>query len=499
MSKVDIRFSTNLTVEEVNMASGNDRFVNQIADINTDYTQWYTDVCLKSELCDYGPVKGTMVFRPYGYAIWENIQAEVDKRLKANGVSNAYFPMLIPQSFLMREAEHVEGFAPEVATVTHVGETELAEKLILRPTSETIIGNMYSKWISSYRDLPLKLNQWANVVRWEKTTRPFLRTSEFLWQEGHTVFATPEEANEDALAMLGVYREIAADVLALPVLTGRKSEKEKFAGAVATYGMEAMMKDGKSLQAGTTHYFGDNFAKAFDIKFLDKDGTHKYAYQSSWGISTRLIGAIIMAHGDERGLCLPPPVAPVQAVVIPIGAAKNPAVAKKAKELRDGLVRANVRVHVDERDCSPGFKFNHWELRGVPLRIELGARDMEAGVVTVCRRDGGEKFTVPISDIVGKTPGLLAEVTENMYKKAEAFTLSHIVRADDMQSMLMALDGGNFVDAYWCGERECEDKVKQMYSASTRVLNADQSDVEEHKCVCCGKKAKTRIYFARAY
>lgn len=481
------------------MAANNDRFVNQIADINTDYTQWYTDVCLKSELCDYGPVKGTMVFRPYGYAIWENIQAAVDKRLKANGVSNAYFPMLIPQSFLMREAEHVEGFAPEVATVTHVGDTELAEKLILRPTSETIIGNMYSKWISSYRDLPLKLNQWANVVRWEKTTRPFLRTSEFLWQEGHTVFATPEEANDDALIMLGVYREIAENVLALPVLTGRKSEKEKFAGAVATYGMEAMMKDGKSLQAGTTHYFGDNFAKAFDIKFLDKDGVHKYAYQSSWGISTRLIGAVIMAHGDERGLCLPPPVAPVQAVIIPIGAAKNPAVAGKARELREALARAGVRVHIDERDFSPGFKFNHWELRGVPLRIELGARDLEAGIVTVCRRDGGEKFTVPIADIAQKTPGLLDDITKNMYAKADAFTKAHIVRADNLADMEKALDGGNFVDAYWCGDRACEDKIKQLYSASTRVHNADQSDVHEHTCVCCGKKAEKRIYFARAY
>ena len=379
--------------------AGKDRFVNQIADINTDYTQWYTDVCLKSELCDYGPVKGTMVFRPYGYAIWERIQAEADRRFKAHGVVNAYFPMLIPQSFLMREAEHVEGFAPEVATVTHVGNTELGEKLVLRPTSETIIGNMYSKWIDSYRDLPLKLNQWANVVRWEKTTRPFLRTSEFLWQEGHTVFATPEEANGDALEMLEVYREIARDVLALPVLTGKKSEKEKFAGAVATYGMEAMMKDGKSLQSGTTHYLGDNFAKAFDIKFLDKDGTHKYVFQASWGISTRLIGAIIMAHGDERGLCLPPPVAPYQAVIIPIGATKNPAVGEAAEKLKTELLAAGLRITLDDRDQSPGFKFNHWELRGVPLRVELGGRDLEAGVVTVCRRDTGEKFTLPFDGL----------------------------------------------------------------------------------------------------
>ncbi len=477
----------------------NDRFVNQIADINTDYTKWYTDVCIKSELCDYGPVKGTMVFRPYGYAIWERIQQEADKRFKAHGVKNAYFPMLIPQSFLMREAEHVEGFAPEVATVTHVGDTELAEKLVLRPTSETIIGNMYSKWISSYRDLPLKLNQWANVVRWEKTTRPFLRTSEFLWQEGHTAFATPEEANADALTMLDVYKQIANDVLALPVLTGRKSEKEKFAGAVATYGMEAMMKDGKSLQAGTTHYLGDNFARAFDVKFLDKDGAHKYAYQASWGISTRLIGAVIMAHGDERGLCLPPPVAPVQAVVVPIGASKNAEVGEKARQIAHELERAGLRVELDERDLSPGFKFNHWELRGVPVRVELGGRDLAAGVVTVCRRTDGQKTQIAIDGCAYKISEMMAEISADMLKKADGFMRSHIVRVDTLDKMQKALDGGSFCDAYWCGDRECEDKIKQLYSASSRVFHADQSDVHEHKCVCCGKTAKHRIYFARAY
>ncbi len=481
------------------MADNKDRFVNQIADIDADYTQWYTDVCLKSELCDYGPVKGTMVFRPYGYAIWENIQREADKRFKAHGVKNAYFPMLIPQSFLMREAEHVEGFAPEVATVTHVGETELSEKLVLRPTSETIIGNMYSKWIGSYRDLPLKLNQWANVVRWEKTTRPFLRTSEFLWQEGHTAFATAEEANNDALEMLGVYEEIAKDVLALPVFTGRKSEKEKFAGAVATYGMEAMMRDGKSLQAGTTHYLGDNFARAFDIKFLDSDGTHKYAYQASWGISTRLIGAIIMAHGDARGLRLPPVVAPVQAVVVPIGAAKNAKVGEAAREIYKKLTAAGIRAELDERDLSPGFKFNHWELRGVPVRIELGARDLEAGVVTLCRRDTSEKTTAPIADAADAVQKLLGEIAKNLYDDAYKFNMSHIVKVNDLDEMQRALDGGNFCDAYWCGDEKCEADIKQKYAATTRVFNADQSDVEEHKCVCCGKKAKHRIYFARAY
>lgn len=481
------------------MGSNSDRFVNQIADINADYTQWYTDVCLKAELCDYGPVKGTMVFRPYGYAIWENIQAEADKRFKAKGVSNAYFPMLIPISFLRREAEHIEGFAPEAATVTHVGETELAEKLIIRPTSETIIGNMYSKWVGSYRDLPLKLNQWANVMRWEKTTRPFLRTSEFLWQEGHTVFATPEEANNDALEMMEVYRDIAKNVLALPVLTGKKSEKEKFAGAVATYGMEAMMRDGKSLQAGTTHYLGDNFAKAFDIKFLDKDGVHKYAFQASWGVSTRLIGAVIMAHGDERGLCLPPRVAPVQAVVIPIGGSKNPAVVEKSAALVAALEKSGVRVKLDDRDLSPGFKFNHWELRGVPIRIELGARDLESGVATVFRRDTAEKAAIAHDKLESEIRALLDEISKNMYSKAETFMNAHIVAVDKLDEMSVALDGGNFCDAYWCGERDCEDKIKQLYAASSRVLHADQSGVDGHKCVCCGKKAVKRIYFARAY
>ncbi len=481
------------------MADNKDRFVNQIADIDADYTQWYTDVCLKSELCDYGPVKGTMVFRPYGYAIWENIQREADKRFKAHGVKNAYFPMLIPQSFLMREAEHVEGFAPEVATVTHVGETELSEKLVLRPTSETIIGNMYSKWIGSYRDLPLKLNQWANVVRWEKTTRPFLRTSEFLWQEGHTAFATAEEANNDALEMLGVYEEIAKDVLALPVFTGRKSEKEKFAGAVATYGMEAMMRDGKSLQAGTTHFLGDNFARAFDIKFLDSDGTHKYAYQASWGISTRLIGAIIMAHGDARGLRLPPVVAPVQAVVVPIGAAKNAKVADAARDIYEKLTAAGVRAELDERDLSPGFKFNHWELRGVPVRVELGGRDLDAGVVTLCRRDTSEKTVVPMADAADAVQKLMGEIAKKLYDDAYSFNMSRIVKVKDLDEMQRALDSGNFCDAYWCGDEKCEVDIKQKYAATTRVFHADQSDAEKHACVCCGKKAKHRIYFARAY
>ena len=341
------------------------KFVKEIADMTEDFPQWYTDVILKTELVDYGPVKGTMVIRPYGYEIWEHIQEELNRRFKATGHKNAYFPMFIPLSYLMKEAEHVEGFAPEVALVTHVGNTELEEKLVVRPTSETIICDMYSKWVQSYRDLPLLINQWANVVRWEKTTRPFLRTSEFLWQEGHTLHSTEEEAREETLKMLEVYREFMQNVLAIEVLTGKKTEKEKFAGAVDTYTMEAMMLDGKSLQSGTSHYLGKNFASAFEIKYLDRDGKLKNPYQTSWGVSTRLIGALIMAHGDQRGLKLPPRVAPVQTVVIPVAQHKE-GVIEKARELADALRKAGVRVEVDERDQSVGWKFNEWEMKGAP-------------------------------------------------------------------------------------------------------------------------------------
>ncbi len=346
------------------------QFVKEIADINENFAQWYTDVVLKTELVDYGPVKGTMVIRPYGYAVWENIQREMDQRFKALGVKNAYFPLLIPMSYFTKEAEHVEGFAPEVAVVTHAGGAKLEEPLAIRPTSETIIGTMYSKWIQSYRDLPVIINQWCNVMRWEKTTRPFLRTSEFLWQEGHTVHATEKEAMDETMLMLEEYRKFAEEILAIPVLCGKKTEKEKFAGAEATFGMEAMMIDGKSLQAGTSHYFGQNFSKAFDIKYLDKDGTLKYGYTSSWGTSTRMIGAVIMAHGDERGLVLPPKIAPVQAIIIPVAAHKG-GVTEKCAEISELLRSVGVRTEIDERDMSPGRKFNEWEMKGVPLRIEI--------------------------------------------------------------------------------------------------------------------------------
>ena len=472
------------------------QFVKEIADINENFAQWYTDVVIKTELVDYGPVKGTMVIRPYGYAIWENIQKELDARFKKTGAVNAYFPLLIPMSYFTKEAEHVEGFAPEVAVVTHAGGAKLEEPLAIRPTSETIIGTMYAKWIQSYRDLPVIINQWCNVMRWEKTTRPFLRTSEFLWQEGHTVFATEEEAMDNTMKMLEVYREFAETVLAIPVFTGRKTEKEKFAGAVATFGMEAMMKDGKSLQAGTSHYFGQNFAKAFEIKYLDKDGTLKYGYTTSWGVSTRLIGAIIMAHGDERGLVLPPKVAPVQAIIIPIAAHKG-GVIEKAEEIEKTLAAAGLRVKTDARDMTPGRKFNEWEMKGVPVRIEIGPRDIENGVATVCRRDNFEKVSVPLDGLKKFVAELLDDIQKNMLEKARAARDLKIVKADSLEGILKGVDGQNFVKAGWCGYRECEDKIKEYAQATARII--DDGDGVPEKCAVCGKPAKHTVIFARAY
>ena len=459
-------------------------FVKEIADINADFPQWYTDVVIKTGLADYGPTKGSMVIRPYGYAIWENIQRELDARFKATGHKNAYFPLLIPMSLLQKEAEHVEGFAPEVATVTRAGSNELAEPLVVRPTSETIICDMYSRWIQSYRDLPLKINQWANVVRWEKTTRPFLRTSEFLWQEGHTVHATREEAEKETLDILYLYADFARDCLAMPVLIGQKTEKEKFAGAEETYGMEAMMQDGKSLQAGTTHHFGDKFARAYDIQFLDRDGTHKYAWQTSWGVSTRLIGALIMAHGDARGLILPPAVAPVQAIVLPIAIHKA-GVEEAARSVIDRLVAAGVRCEGDFSDQTPGWKFNEWEMKGVPLRLEIGPRDIENGVVTVVRRDNGEKSVVKNEELEGVIKCLLSDVHESMYRKAEAFRDSRIKEAHTLDELKKYLDEGNFVKAMWCGSQECELKVKELMQATIRIMPFDQTPIDD-KCIADG-------------
>lgn len=472
------------------------KFVKEIADIETNFTQWFTDVVLKTELVDYGPVKGTMVIRPYGYAIWENIQKDMDRRFKETGAENAYFPLLIPMSFFTKEAEHVEGFAPEVAVVTHAGGAKLEEPLAIRPTSETIIGTMYSKWIQSYRDLPVMMNQWCNVMRWEKTTRPFLRTSEFLWQEGHTVHATEEEAMEETMRMLNVYKTFAEETLAIHVFTGRKTEKEKFAGAVATFGMEAMMLDGKSLQAGTSHYLGQNFSKAFDIKYLDKDGKLKYGYTTSWGTSTRMIGAIIMAHGDQRGLVLPPRVAPVQAVIIPVAAHKG-GVIEKAQEIESALKAAGVRVKTDLREMSPGWKFNEWEMKGVPVRIEIGPRDIEAGHAVIMRRDTLEKSTVSLESLAETVTKLLDTIQKDMLEASRVRRDKKVVHADTLQGILDGVEGQNFVKAGWCGCRECEDKVKEFASATARVM-CDEEGVPE-RCAICGKPAKHNVIFARAY
>ena len=472
------------------------QFVTQIADIEENFAQWYTDVVLKTELVDYGPVKGTMVIRPYGYAIWENIQKDMDRRFKETGAQNAYFPLLIPMSYFTKEAEHVEGFAPEVAVVTHAGGAKLEEPLAIRPTSETIIGTMYAKWIKSYRDLPVLMNQWCNVMRWEKTTRPFLRTSEFLWQEGHTVHATEEEAIEETMKMLEVYRSFAEETLAIPVFTGKKTDKEKFAGAVATYGMEAMMLDGKSLQAGTSHYLGQNFSKAFDIKYLDKDSKLKYGYTTSWGTSTRMIGAIIMAHGDNRGLVLPPKVAPIQTIIVPIAVHKG-GVIEKAKEVEQLLIANGVRANVDSRDMSPGWKFNEWEMKGVPLRIEIGPRDIENGQVVLVRRNNGEKTFAKIDGIENTITELLQTIQKDMLIRSRERRDSKVVEADSLEGILKGVEGKNFVKAGWCGCRECEDKVKEYASATSRVM-VDEEGVPE-KCAICGKEAKHKVIFARAY
>ncbi|MBQ9513706.1 MAG: proline--tRNA ligase [Clostridia bacterium] len=474
----------------------NKQFVKEIADINENFAQWYTDVVIKTGLVDYGPVKGTMVIRPYGYAIWENIQKDMDRRFKETGAKNAYFPLLIPMSYFTKEAEHVEGFAPEIAVVTHAGGEKLEEPLAIRPTSETIIGTMYSKWIHSYRDLPVIMNQWCNVMRWEKTTRPFLRTSEFLWQEGHTVHASEEEAMEETMKMLEVYRSFAEETLAIPVFTGRKTEKEKFAGAVATFGMEAMMLDGKSLQAGTSHYLGQNFSKAFDIKYLDKDSALKYGYTTSWGTSTRMIGAVIMAHGDQRGLVLPPKIAPIQVIIIPVAAHKG-GVLEKAKELEDELLKLGVRAETDTRDMSPGWKFNEWEMKGVPVRIEIGPRDIENNQAVIMRRDTLVKDTVSL-DNFGKTIfELLPVIQKEMLEKSRKLRDARVVEAKSLDEILKGVEGKNFVKAGWCGCRECEDKVKEIASATARVM-CDEEGVPD-KCAICGKEAKHKVIFARAY
>lgn len=478
------------------MAKRNDEFVTHIASRSDDFPQWYTDVILKTDMVDYSIVKGCMVIKPYGYGVWELIQNEMDRRFKETGHVNAYFPLLIPESLLKKEAEHVEGFAPEVAWVTHGGDEELTERLCIRPTSETIICSMYSKWIQSYRDLPLLINQWANVVRWEKNTRPFLRTSEFLWQEGHTAHATFEEAEAETQRMLEVYREFAQNVLAIPVICGRKSEKEKFAGAQATYTIEAMMQDGKALQMGTSHNLSDHFAKAYDIKYLSKDGKLEHCFTTSWGTSTRMIGGLIMVHGDDRGLVLPPRVAPIQLVILPIAMHKA-GVIEKADEIYAQLKSAGIRVKVDDSDQTAGWKFNQWEMKGVPVRLEVGPKDIENKQVVLVRRDTHEKYIVPMETLTDTVKKLLDDIHESLYNRALAFREAKTVDATTFDELKNGINGG-FVRAMWCGDRECEDAIKEKTGATTRCMPFEQKHLSD-VCVHCGKPAKAMTYFAKSY
>lgn len=473
------------------------KMVAEITSMEDDFAQWYTDVVKKAELVDYGSVRGCMIIRPYGYAIWENIQHILDGMFKATGHQNVYMPMLIPESLLQKEKDHVEGFAPEVAWVTMGGEEKLEERLCVRPTSETLFCEHYSHIIHSYRDLPKLYNQWCSVMRWEKSTRPFLRTSEFLWQEGHTIHATAQEAQEETMNMLEVYREVAEDELAMPVLVGQKSDKEKFAGARATYSMEAMMQDGKALQAGTSHNFGTNFAEAYNIQFSNKEGKLEYVYETSWGVSTRLIGAIIMTHGDERGLKLPPRIAPIQVVIVPIAAHKG-GVLEKCAQVQKALEAEGIRVKLDDRDTlSPGFKFNDWELKGVPVRLEIGPRDLENGQCVLFRRDTYEKQTAKLDELTSVIPALLDDIQKTMYQLALNFQQAHIHEVHNMDELGKVVDGG-FAKAMWCGDRACEDKIKEQFNATSRNMPFDQTAIDDH-CVCCGKPAKKLIYFAKAY
>ena len=475
------------------------KLVEAITSMDVDFAQWYTDVCKKAELMSYSSVKGCMIFKPAGYAIWENIKNELDRRFKETGVENVYMPMFIPESLLEREKDHVEGFAPEVAWVTYGGLNPLQERMCVRPTSETLFCDFYKDEIQSYRDLPKVYNQWCSVVRWEKETRPFLRSREFLWQEGHTAHATAEEAEARTQQMLNVYASFCEEVLAIPVIKGRKTDKEKFAGAEATYTIEALMHDGKALQSGTSHNFGDGFAKAFGIQYTDKDNKLKYVHQTSWGATTRLIGAVIMTHGDNSGLVLPPRVAPVQVDIIPI-MQKKEGVLDKAFEVMDTLKAAGLRVKVDDSDKNPGWKFSEQEMRGIPVRVEMGPRDIEAGQAIVVRRDTREKITVNISELADKIKEILDAMQVEMLERARKHRDEHTYVAtnyDEFKDIVANKPG--FVKAMWCGDQACEDKIKEMTGATTRCMPFDADDIGSDTCVCCGKKAKAMTYFAKSY
>ena len=477
-----------------------DSFVTEITPRSQDFSRWYLDVVRRAELADYSPVKGCMVIRPYGYAIWELIQQALDPEFKRTGHVNAYFPLFIPESLLHKEAEHVEGFAPQVAYVTHGGGEELEEKLVIRPTSEAIIGTMYAKWVQSWRDLPILINQWANVVRWEKVTRPFLRTTEFLWQEGHTAHETFEEAEAETRMILDLYGRVAETVLAMPVVKGYKSESEKFAGALRTYSIEALMGDGRALQAGTSHNLGQNFAKAFDITFQARDKSLQHVWGTSWGVSTRLIGGIIMTHGDDSGLILPPAVAPFQVVIVPIGRDNwREAVLPRAQEIRQELATCGIRVTLDERDERPGWKFAEWELRGVPLRLEIGPKDIEKAQVLIARRDTREKTSVPMQGLAARVRQMLDDVQLTLFRRALEFREAHTQRVSSYEAFKEAMDGRpGFVIAPWCGSEGCEAQIKTDTQATIRNIPIDGS-TSAGACIRCGARPATEAWFAKAY
>ncbi len=473
--------------------------VDSITSMDEDFAKWYTDICKKAELVEYTSVKGCMVIRPYAYAIWENIQRIMDGMFKATGHENVCMPMFIPESLLQKEKDHVEGFAPEVAWVTHGGTEKLEERLCVRPTSETLFCEHYSNIIHSYRDLPKLYNQWVSVVRWEKTTRPFLRSREFLWQEGHTIHATAEEAIIETEKMLNVYEEFCRDVLAMPVVKGRKTESDKFAGAETTYAIEALMHDGKALQAGTSHYFGDGFAKAFEIMYTDKENKKAYPHQTSWGTTTRLIGAVIMTHGDNDGLVLPPAIAPIQAVVIPVQQQKA-GVLDRANALMEELKASGIRAKIDDSDNSPGWKFAEYEMKGVPLRIEIGPRDIENNSCVIVTRHNREKAFVSLDDIATTVNTKLQEVHDGLYNAALENREKRTYACVNMNEIIKALEenGDGFVKAMWCGEEACEDKVKEVTGVGSRCIPFEQEQLSD-VCVCCGKPANTMVYWGKAY
>lgn len=475
----------------------NKKLVEAITSMDVDFAQWYTDIVKKAELVDYASVKGCMIIRPYGYAIWENIQQDLDRRFKETGHENVYMPMFIPESLLQKEKDHVEGFAPEVAWVTHFGEEKLTEKLCVRPTSETLFCEHYSKIVQSYNDLPKLYNQWCSVVRCEKTTRPFLRTTEFLWQEGHTVHATAEESMEETKRMLNVYASFCEEFLAIPVVKGQKTEKEKFAGAEATFTIESLMHDGKALQTGTSHNFGDNFAKAFNIQYTDKNGKLQYVHETSWGMTTRLIGAVIMVHGDDNGLVLPPKVAPTQVVIVPVAQHKE-GVLEKANELKEKIAKI-ARVKLDDKDKMPGWKFAEYEMKGVPVRLEIGPKDIENNQCVLVRRDTLEKTVVSLDNLEESVKELLVNIQVNMLEKARKNRDEHTYVAKNIEELKGIVENTpGFVKAMWCGDRACEDKIKEETGATSRCIPFEQEKHSE-ECVCCGKKAEKMVYWGRAY